>query len=96
LQRQPDKHAPRNSSRSHMKGPSNKNISLHELLERHSGKVYPPPPRDTTSRLPEFVPDGPRPFIPDPSFMPSDTNIEVHQGDLAILPCTVQNLGTRQ
>ncbi|BFY98432.1 hypothetical protein BsWGS_01471 [Bradybaena similaris] len=79
-----------------MKGAGSKNVSVHELLGRHSGKVYPPPAKDTTTRLPEFVPDGPRPFIPDPSFMPSDTDIEVHQGDLAILPCTVQHLGTRQ
>ncbi|CAL1537527.1 unnamed protein product, partial [Lymnaea stagnalis] len=51
---------------------------------------------DTSTRLPEFLPDGPRPFIPDPSFMPGDDEVIVHQGDMAVLPCAVQNLGTRQ
>lgn len=79
-----------------MRDSGNKNISLHDLVGRQSGKLYPPPARDTTTRLPEFIPDGPRPFIPDPSFLPGDSDIVVHQGEMAVLPCTVQNLGTRQ
>ncbi|XP_059177742.1 uncharacterized protein LOC131957058, partial [Physella acuta] len=61
-----------------------------------NGMIYTPPDKDTTTRLPEFVPDGPRPFIPDPSFMPGETEIVVHSGERAILPCMVQHLGTRQ
>jgi hypothetical protein len=55
-----------------------------------------PDAMDTTTRLPEFVPDGPRPYIPDPTFMPGDRDIAVHEGDVAVLPCTVQNLGTKE
>ncbi|XP_035826510.1 kin of IRRE-like protein 2 isoform X2 [Aplysia californica] len=63
---------------------------------RVKGGFRPPLPLETTTRLPEFVPDGPRPYIPDPSFMPGDVDIAVHQGDVAVLPCTVQNLGTKE
>lgn len=37
-----------------------------------------------------------RPSLPDPSFVAGKANITVSQGDIATLPCTVQNLGTRQ
>ncbi|XP_076465226.1 zwei Ig domain protein zig-8-like isoform X2 [Babylonia areolata] len=33
---------------------------------------------------------------PQPSFVPGKMNITVRQGDIATLPCTVQNLGTRR
>lgn len=33
---------------------------------------------------------------PNPSFVKGKTNVTVSQGDIATLPCTVQNLGTRQ
>lgn len=31
-----------------------------------------------------------------PTFVPTVTNVTVSQGDLATLPCSVKNLGTRQ
>ena len=33
---------------------------------------------------------------PQPSFVPGIMNVTVNRGDIATLPCTVHNLGTRQ
>ncbi|GFO36484.1 hypothetical protein PoB_006298900 [Plakobranchus ocellatus] len=60
------------------------------------GKFYPSKLKETTTSLPKFLPDGPRPFMPDPSILPGDSDIRVLEGHEAVLPCTVQYLGARQ
>ncbi|CAG5129441.1 unnamed protein product, partial [Candidula unifasciata] len=34
--------------------------------------------------------------VPIPEFLPGAANITVREGDVAILPCAVRNLGTKQ
>ena len=36
------------------------------------------------------------PWIPPPQYLPSPTDITVRAGDRAVLPCGIQNLGTKQ
>ncbi|RUS83269.1 hypothetical protein EGW08_008949 [Elysia chlorotica] len=62
----------------------------------HRGRVFPQGMRSTTSSLPRFLPQGHRRFTPDPRLLPGDSDIRVLQGSKAVLPCTVQYLGTRQ
>ena len=42
------------------------------------------------------VEDPLEPWTPPPQYLPSPTDITVRAGDRAVLPCGIQNLGTKQ